>query len=213
MDNKKRKFSDTIAELGNYGTSALLSASPGMRIIKTLIAVFLCLMIDAGRSALYPYNAAIAAIVCLQPTPESTRRTALNRALGSLLAGLYAYLFIRLFADKAALDPEGVFYLFLVSLGLLPLMLLILRLGLKNGFTISAIVYLMICIGSGRQEPLRYTLYRVTDTLIGIAAALFGNWLPFLNRWGKSLDEVKDRAGEDKRKAAEKLGGIFRRDH
>lgn len=205
MREEEHSFKETITQLGSYTGNMLVAASPGMRIIKTVLAVMLCLIFDYFRGSATPHNAAIAAVVCLQPSLQATAVSAKNRTMGTLIAGLYAYLFLLLFTVKLGLEHDSIVYPILVALGLLPLMLLILRLGFKTGFAITSIVYLLICMGSAQNSPLAYTLNRVLDTLVGIAAALLVNWLPFLNRWGEKLDKAKEQAEADKRRARRRL--------
>lgn len=211
MSGKENLFKKLFHDLGTYTGSALVAGSPGMRVIKTVLAVLICFTVDWFRAADTPYNAAIAAIVCLQPNMQSTWESSLNRAVGTFLAGLYAYLFLLVFEVRLNLDMGSALYPFLVAVGLLPLMLLILKLGFKSGFAISSIVFLLICVGSGHRDPLLFTLSRVFDTLIGIAAALFVNWLPFLNHWGEKLSSAKARARHRKTGAGERLRRILGR--
>ena len=44
----------------------------GMRMIKTAVAVFLCFAIDAFRGGGIPFYSAIAAVLCLQPSWQSS---------------------------------------------------------------------------------------------------------------------------------------------
>ena len=47
----------------------------GGRTIKTVIAVFLCFLVDTVRSSNTAFYAAIAAILCIQRTPKDSLRT------------------------------------------------------------------------------------------------------------------------------------------
>jgi len=60
-------------------TSFLISNSPGMRVIKTCLAITICLIIEYFRGTSMPYHSSIAAIVCMQPTLLSTFKTAVDR--------------------------------------------------------------------------------------------------------------------------------------
>ena len=62
----------------------------GQRILKTTLAVFLCLLIYALRGFEgqdMPTEAAITAIICMQPYVQEAKTYALNRAVGSDLTG------------------------------------------------------------------------------------------------------------------------------
>lgn len=61
----------------------------GMRIVKSALAVFVCLLIDRLRGGM-PFYAAIAAILCMQPDVANSLKTAANRVIGTLVGGLAA---------------------------------------------------------------------------------------------------------------------------
>jgi hypothetical protein len=174
--------------------------SPGMRVIKTMLAILLCLLIDYLRRNPTPVNATIAAVVCLQNDLRSTFLISLNRALGTLLAGLYSYIFILVFIRYFGMNPDSFLYYLLVGVCSLPLMHLMVRTHMPGAVAISAIVYVLICVSGNTASPLEYTVMRMIDTFVGIAVALFVNWLPPLNELGKRLKKVQlhvaDRALE-----------------
>ena len=63
---------------------------PGQRIIKTSVAVTLCLffyMLRGYSGEAMPAEAAITAIICLQAYMHDSRENALNRLLGTLIKG------------------------------------------------------------------------------------------------------------------------------
>ena len=61
----------------------------GGRTIKTVIAVFLCFLVDTVRSSNTAFYAAIAAILCIQRTPKDSLREALNREIATIIGGLW----------------------------------------------------------------------------------------------------------------------------
>ena len=71
----------------------------GGRIMKTALAVFICLMIyflRGYRGKEMPTEAAITAIICMQPFLSGTREFALNRMAGSVIGVVWALIFIAL---------------------------------------------------------------------------------------------------------------------
>ena len=172
-------------------TTFLISNSPGMRVIKTCLAVTICLIIEHFRSPHMHYHSGIAAIVCMQPTLKSTYKTAIDRTFGTLIAGLYGYLFITLFHQQLLLDFDSLSYIFLIGIMTLPLMTVMIAVKKQGGIAISVVVFLIVVINAGTTNPLGYTLDRVIGTLIGIGVALFINWLPILNKIGKRLGQVE----------------------
>ena len=171
-------------------TSFLISNSPGMRVIKTCLAITICLIIEYFRGTSMPYHSSIAAIVCMQPTLKSTFTTAVDRTIGTLIAGLYGYLFITFFHQQLQLGFNSLNYFILIGLLTLPLMMLMIAIKKQGGLAITVVVFLVVVINAGETDPLNYTIERVVGTLIGIGVALFINWLPILNKIGKRLGQV-----------------------
>ena len=74
----------------------------GMRIVKSALAVFVCLLIDRLRGGM-PFYAAIAAILCMQPDVANSLKTAANRVIGTLVGGLAGRRLGELFQQRAEL--------------------------------------------------------------------------------------------------------------
>ena len=71
----------------------------GQRIVKTTVAVFLCLLFYSLRGyggQDMPAEAAITAILCMQPYVRSSRDYALSRFAGTLLGAGWGLLFLLL---------------------------------------------------------------------------------------------------------------------
>jgi uncharacterized membrane protein YgaE (UPF0421/DUF939 family) len=171
-------------------TSFLISNSPGMRVIKTCLAITICLIIEYFRGTSMPYHSSIAAIVCMQPTLKSTFKTAVDRTIGTLIAGLYGFLFITVFSQQLQVSFNSLSYFVLIGVMTLPLMMLMIAIKKQGGLAITVVVFLIVVINAGDTHPLNYTIERVVGTLIGIGVALFINWLPILNKIGKRLGQV-----------------------
>jgi uncharacterized membrane protein YgaE (UPF0421/DUF939 family) len=171
-------------------TSFLISNSPGMRVIKTCLAITICLIIEFFRGTSMPYHSSIAAVVCMQPTLKSTFKTAGDRTIGTLIAGLYGYLFITFFIQQMQVSLNSLSYFTLIGVMTLPLMMLMIGVKKQGGLSITVVVFLIVVINAGATNPLNYTIERVIGTLIGIGVALFINWLPILNKIGGRLGHV-----------------------
>ncbi len=171
-------------------TNYLIKNSPGMRVIKTVLAVIICLLIEYLRGSDMPYHACVATIVCMQPTLRSTFQTAVDRTLGTIIAGIYAYLLALLLVVYLGLDATSLAFNLLIGVLAFPLMALMLLIKKSSPMAITVIVYLVIMLSVSDTNPLAYTIDRVVATLIGIAVALFINWLPPLNKIGKERGSV-----------------------
>ncbi|MBR4211273.1 MAG: FUSC family protein, partial [Oscillibacter sp.] len=74
-----------------YGDSMPRKWSPprvGQRMIKTAVAVLICLLfyyLRGRRGEDMPTEAAITAIICMQPYVRDTREYAINRMTGTLI--------------------------------------------------------------------------------------------------------------------------------
>jgi hypothetical protein len=76
----------------------------GQRIVKTSIAVFITLLVyylRGYRGAEMPAEAAITAIICMQPYVRDTRDFAVNRFIGTLIGAAWGLAFLLLMAGSA----------------------------------------------------------------------------------------------------------------
>ncbi len=164
--------------------------SPGMRVIKTALAVTISLVIEFYRGSSMPDNTCIAAVVCIQPTLKSTWQTAIDRTLGTIIAGVYSYVLAILLRQIWDIQLNTIGFYLLIGLLSFPLMAIMIAIKKPGALVITAIVYLVIMINISDTDPLSYTIERVVATLIGIAVALFVNWLPPLNKIGNKMGKT-----------------------
>lgn len=183
---------DTKQQSDSRTKDTLRRNLPGMRIIKTAIAVFLCLATNYFRPSPFPVQSSVTAVICLQPDIRSSRRIALNRVVGTLIAGMYSYVFLILVVETFHVDSGSFLFSLLISLGIIPLIQLIVSLKRPGSVVIASVVFLAICLTKADSSILEYTTGRVVDTLFGIGYALLVNWLPVLNsRRLLEADEIK----------------------
>ena len=151
----------------------------GQRIIKTSIAVFLCLVIyhmRGYRSGSMPVESAITAIVCMQPVVSTAGEFALNRFKATLIGAFWGILFV-LFMDflPAAVSGTILVYVFM-SLGVLLSLYSAVLLHRPDMSSLCAIIFLCIAISYPNiEDPLRDALLRVVDIMIGTAVAVCVN--------------------------------------
>lgn len=65
----------------------------GGRTLKTVVAVFLCLLTGIVRKSDTAFYAAIAAVLCVQRTSEDSLREAFNREVATVIGGICGCLF------------------------------------------------------------------------------------------------------------------------
>lgn len=192
---------DTVITPGNGSiihkiSYYLIKNSPGMRVIKTALAVIICLLIENLRGADMPTHACIATVVCMQPTLRSTFKASIDRTLGTIIAGAYSYLMAVLLIARIGMNPNCLLFYFVIGILSFPLMALMITIKKPSSLAISVIVFLIIMLNVSETNPLTYAVGRVIATLIGIAVALFVNWLPPLNKIGEKIGSVNIEKAE-----------------
>ena len=63
----------------------------GGRTVKTVLAVYLCLLIGIVRKSDTAFYAAIAAVLCVQRTSKDSIREAFNREVATVIGGIWGY--------------------------------------------------------------------------------------------------------------------------
>ena len=151
---------------------------PGLRIIKTALAVLCTLLLYEviGRSG--TALAAFAAVVCMQDSLDHSIKGGVNRILGTALGGLFGVMF----TAATPLSRYVVVWAVAVSAVLVLLMYLCNLISKPESIVISSVVYLLIVIDVRLQVPIHpfsYALDRVLDTAIGVVIAVLVNLLVF----------------------------------
>ncbi len=197
MSDSRHPFAETLKKHAKQTRAILTVNAPGMRVIKTTIAVVLSTILQWVGVSQSPYGIAITSIICMQQDLSTTWKVSRNRILGTVIAGLYSYLFLMFFTQLLNIKTDGLLYHALVGLFILPLMQVLILMKAPGGIVIGSVVYLLICLSEGaRLNPLQYSVGRIVDSLIGISFAMFLNWLPILNKWGDQLVRSKEKALE-----------------
>ncbi len=190
--SNKRRWRRRLVWFENY----LLVNSPGMRIIKTGIALFMSLLITQVYASPDHIQASIAAIVCLGQSMQHTKEASLNRVIGTLIAGGLAFGFMHLTTRVLTLQPDTPIYFFWVTVFTIFLMWLMVRLKKPGAVVISSIVFVIITTMFTNGDYLTRAVTRVMDTLVGVVVALLVNWFPPLNRLGERWAMVQRHAAE-----------------
>lgn len=152
---------------------------PGLRIIKTGLAVFISLIVSHIRGGeAMPFYAAIAAIICLKEDVDGTLSIGINRIFGTLLGGAVGLLYLLAFKERDL--PASLNYL-LVSLSIVLMIWVMALLGKTKAISIMAVVFVSIAINHGLEAeyPVTFVINRVVDTLVGVFTAIIVNWSDF----------------------------------
>ncbi len=151
----------------------------GGRIYKTVIAVFLCFVIDTLRNNSAPFYAAIAAIYCIQPNRKDSFRQAKNREIATIIGGIWGMLFL-LFERYVYTFSFDMLRYAVLSVLLIPIILVTLWTHQEKGTFLTCVIFLCITITHMKDvSPVSFAITRTIDTTIGIVIALVVNLLPF----------------------------------
>ena len=152
---------------------------PGLRIVKTFIAVSLAMLISSFRPGEgLPFYSAIAAIICLKSDVEGSREIGINRIIGTMLGGLCGLLYLLIV--PANYLPKEV-ELILISLLASIIIWVMAMAGKPKAVSIMAIVFLSITINHGNEGnlPFLFAFNRTFDTMVGVISAIVVNWTDF----------------------------------
>lgn len=146
----------------------------GMRIVKTVLAVFVCSILGwlRGETAFFSM---IAAVLCMQKSAEKTLTTSFNRVIGTAVGGAYGVIVLFLETQFRLQRILPLFYL-IVSLMLIPVILTATGIKKPSVATFACVVFLSTTVYHvGDADPYTYALNRMLDTVIGIVVALIVN--------------------------------------
>ncbi len=158
----------------------------GQRIIKTGIAVFICLLFYwiMGFHGLITQST-VAAIICIQPYRSDSIRTSVNRIIGTLIGAGWAVLFL-LVLDRLARNHihPPIFLVYLaMSLGVIISLYSTVLTGKMEAASLAAIVFIcIVAVYPDFDAPFENTLYRIVDTIVGIIVAGIVNSLSLPRR-------------------------------
>lgn len=169
---------------------------PGLRILKSAVAVFLCFVADMLRpGGGMPFYSAIAAVLCMQTYVGSSIAAAANRTLATFIGGFAGFLLLLAERQLWPAIPLIVHYFF-VSLCIIPLIHLTVVMKKETASYITCVVFLSVVIThSSDVSPLVFTLNRMLDTLIGIFLSLLVNLVHMPGPKNSSVLFVSDMDG------------------
>lgn len=152
---------------------------PGLRIVKTFIAVSLAMLISSFRPGEgLPFYSAIAAIICLKSDVEGSREIGINRIIGTMLGGLCGLIYLLIVPANYLPVPVE---LILISLLASIIIWVMAMAGKPKAVSIMAIVFLSITINHGNEGnlPFLFAFNRTFDTMVGVISAIVVNWTDF----------------------------------
>ena len=149
----------------------------GQRIIKTAVAVFLCLVfyhLRGYRGEAMSAEAAITAIICMQPYVHDTKEYALNRLAGTLIGALWGFAFLLIVPQFPLISGLPLYAL--MGLGILLSLYSTVLIRKPDTSSLAAIVFIcVVIIYPDVEHPLDQAFHRVLDVLVGTAIAIIVN--------------------------------------
>ena len=164
---------------------------PGQRILKTSLAVTLCLiyyMLKGYEGDSLPAEAAITAIICMQPYVHDTTASGLNRLAGTAVGAVWGFLFLVCMMLFPALGRNRFILYPLMGIGTLIALHSAVLFRMPDASGLAAIVFICVVVAyPDIENPMDQAFHRMLDVLLGAGIAVFVNWvhLPRVRRPGK----------------------------
>lgn len=151
---------------------------PGMRVVKTAIAVFLCLVIVGliGHKSYSGYSA-IVAIVCMQKGVDDSLNVSKNRIIGTIIGAIFGIFTFKMIEYFGIVENIVLPYI-LVAIMMIVLMMVIILLNKQTVTAITCIIFLSVAVLRDSSVDVWFFAFRrVIDTLVGILISLMVNLL------------------------------------
>ena len=164
----------------NTKPSRGLSLPPlGYRIIKTSVAVSLCLLVEyllGYRGATMPTESAITAIICLQPYVRDSRDYAISRMTGTLIGGTWGLIFLVILALLPGMTWNLPLAYVIMGLGVMASLYTSVLLKAPDASGLAAIVFLCVVVSFPEiDQPLLESARRIGGVLLGTIIAILVN--------------------------------------
>ena len=154
---------------------------PGQRIIKTTVAVLLCLfyyLLRGYGGEAMPAESAITAIICVQPYMRDAAENAKIRLLGTVLGACWGFLFLMVMMDLPMLGKDRFILYLLMGVGTLIALHSSVLLHWEDASGLAAIVFICVVIAyPDIENPLEQAFHRILEVLLGTTAAIVVNSL------------------------------------
>lgn len=147
----------------------------GMRIIKSAVAVALCMHIYylLGKKDI-PFFLVIAALQSMQPYQKNIKEITVRNVFGTVM-GAFCALVVLLLQHSLIGDPHDSYFwhCLFVTLGIVLALYGSVVMGHGDAAYFTAVVYLcIVMVHLGNESSVLYVLQRLVETLIGIAVGM-----------------------------------------
>ncbi len=144
---------------------------PGLRNIKTAIAVYLCIILYYLLNLGNPIIALFSVVICMQQNISQSLQEGKNRILGTFYGGAFGVLFRLLHLKSYEL------YIWSAVLALMLIFIIYTLNILKRSEAVSncSILFLLIALDNSTDMLFKFAFIRMIDTIIGIVIAISVN--------------------------------------
>ena len=147
---------------------------PGGRIVKTALAVLICLILAYIIDYDYPIYAVIAGVLMMKESSDETKWAGFNRMKGTVLGGVISYITLMIFGKWL----DTIWGPFIMSFSVI-VVLSITKWMDQDSYvgSMSSVVLLITLMGhaSTSRGAFVYVVIRTVETLVGILIAFFVN--------------------------------------
>ena len=150
---------------------------PGMRILKTVLAVFICLVVAHLINYSFPLQATIACVLMMKSTTEMSIQSGKQRILGTIIGGVLAMISL-LFGDYINIKQTEFSFILLVCLTIFVALVVCKTAKVPEyAYSMSCVLILatMLGHGSSHEDTIYYVLFRIIETIGGILIAITVN--------------------------------------
>ena len=140
----------------------------GMRIVKTVVAVFLCGLFAYIRKE-SAFFSMIAALACVQNTTSETIKSSVERMIGTLIGGVTGIMVVYAMNDLGVIHLDLLRYL-VVALLLIPIIEISLLVKKPGCASMACMVFMCLVVDPG-DKPAVYSIQRLFETFVGAALA------------------------------------------
>ena len=147
----------------------------GMRVVKTVISVFVSVIITTVMGGM-PINSAVASVLTTQDTQDESIKYGKNRILGTTVGAIFAIIFVFV-VDFFDIKLFTVSYYFVMSILIIPIAKILLISKQKAAISSALITFLITLLSYISQSELKYIYVqsRIIDTFIGVLVSIAVN--------------------------------------
>jgi uncharacterized membrane protein YgaE (UPF0421/DUF939 family) len=147
--------------------------------IKTGISVFLCIILSKLLKLKYPFFVALPAFVPISNSAAESLKAGRNRILGTLIGAFTGVLF-------AFIKPGSSL---LCGIGIIVIIYLCNYIRWGSSASIAGLVFISIMISIKGENPLLYSMDRISNTFLGIIVTIIVNNLMFRSNFVKEVED------------------------